>query len=254
MKIIRIRKMAGITLFFSLLLLLCVQGALADTLKLKDGSLINGEFIGGTRNSIRFHNGDNVKYYNKVDVLSVSFDSPEQNTPPALHYSSGSGIKTQGDIYLNVSTDIRLLVRLDESIDSRSHSVGHRFAGHLETDLLKKNEIVAPKGSKVFGIISDLKDTVYNYEVPYISLIIIEIIVDDISRPVATKPFKVVADKINSDAAHYLADGALVGTIADGSEGAETGAKIGLAMTMFHKHGRYVYIPSGGLLSFKILK
>src|SRR5271168_3399460 len=56
-------------------LCLAVSMAWADSLQLKNGSLINGTFIGGTESEISFQVGSAVQKYNLVDISSLKFDS-----------------------------------------------------------------------------------------------------------------------------------------------------------------------------------
>jgi hypothetical protein len=47
----------------------------ADSLELKNGSLIKGRFLGGTDMEIRFQVGSSVQRYEIADVVSLKFES-----------------------------------------------------------------------------------------------------------------------------------------------------------------------------------
>src|SRR5215469_10615539 len=47
----------------------------ADSLELKNGSLIKGKFMGGTENEISFQVGSSLQNYNLADIVSLKFDS-----------------------------------------------------------------------------------------------------------------------------------------------------------------------------------
>ena len=49
--------------------------AWADSLELKNGSLIKGKFMGGTASEISFQVGSSVQKYNVADIVSLKFDS-----------------------------------------------------------------------------------------------------------------------------------------------------------------------------------
>ena len=49
--------------------------AWADSLELKNGSLIKGKFLGGTETEISFQVGSTVQKYNVADIVSLKFDS-----------------------------------------------------------------------------------------------------------------------------------------------------------------------------------
>ena len=49
--------------------------AWADSLELKNGSLIKGKFMGGTESEISFQVGSSVQKYNLADIVSLKCDS-----------------------------------------------------------------------------------------------------------------------------------------------------------------------------------
>src|SRR5262249_44083938 len=61
----------------SLVIAICflTSAAWADSLELKNGSLINGKFMGGTESEISFRVGLSVQKYDLADIASVKFDS-----------------------------------------------------------------------------------------------------------------------------------------------------------------------------------
>src|SRR5262249_7912010 len=61
----------------SLVVALCmmVSMAWADSLELKNGSRINGKFVGGTESEISFQVGSSVQKYSLADVAFIRFDS-----------------------------------------------------------------------------------------------------------------------------------------------------------------------------------
>ena len=65
---------------------LCVAAvaARADSLELKNGSLIKGKFMGGTQTSITFQVGSSVQSYDVADVRSLRFDSEAQGASPSI--------------------------------------------------------------------------------------------------------------------------------------------------------------------------
>src|SRR5271154_5987505 len=64
-------------------LTLAASMAWADTLELKNGSLIKGKFLGGTETEISFQVGSTVQKYNVADIVSLKFNSEGGATAPA---------------------------------------------------------------------------------------------------------------------------------------------------------------------------
>src|SRR5258707_11890273 len=56
-------------------LCLAASMAQADSLELKNGSLIKGKFMGGTESEISFQVGSSLQKYNLADIVSLKFDS-----------------------------------------------------------------------------------------------------------------------------------------------------------------------------------
>jgi hypothetical protein len=47
----------------------------ADSLRLRNGSIVNGSFLGGTADDVRFMVDDNVQHYARTDVAEIVFGS-----------------------------------------------------------------------------------------------------------------------------------------------------------------------------------
>jgi hypothetical protein len=58
--------------------------ARADSLELKNGSLIKGKFMGGTQASISFQVGSSVQSYDVADILSMRFESGTEGISPSI--------------------------------------------------------------------------------------------------------------------------------------------------------------------------
>src|SRR5271167_1629417 len=71
---------------WGVVVVVCVAavGAGADSLELKNGSLINGNFMGGTQTSISFQVGASVQSYDVADIRSLRFDSDAQGALPSV--------------------------------------------------------------------------------------------------------------------------------------------------------------------------
>jgi hypothetical protein len=66
---------------FTILILLAAMASQADTLRLRNGSVVNGSFLGGTADDVRFLVNDQVQHYPRADVAAIMFNS--MNAPSA---------------------------------------------------------------------------------------------------------------------------------------------------------------------------
>ena len=98
--------------------------AWADSLELKNGSLIKGKFIGGTESEISFQVGSSVQKYNLADIVSLKFDSersasdePKPSTsslPSEPQPAEHAGMKTPA--YVTIPAGTRISVRTIDAI------------------------------------------------------------------------------------------------------------------------------------------
>src|ERR1700733_9480680 len=70
---------AGMITRFTILALALTMSSQADTLRLRDGSTVNGSFLGATADDIRFLVNDEVQHYARTGVAEIilgSVDAP----------------------------------------------------------------------------------------------------------------------------------------------------------------------------------
>jgi hypothetical protein len=143
--------------------------AFADTLELKNGSVIKGTFIGGSEAQISFRVGSTVQHYPVADIASLKFDSegaptagengfaprPQPNyaaqVPAAAPVSTTQPAPVTTGDRITVPTGTRLTVRTVDAIDSDRNQVGDKFAATLDQPLYVNDLLVIPKGADVYG-------------------------------------------------------------------------------------------------------
>src|SRR5437764_292983 len=77
---------------FVVFICLLASSAWADSLELKNGSLIKGTYVGGTESQISFRVGSTVQQYDVADIATIKFESSE-----ATRSSSQPGFATRDD-------------------------------------------------------------------------------------------------------------------------------------------------------------
>src|SRR6202008_4522178 len=115
-------------------LTLVASMAWADTLVLKNGSLIKGKFLGGTQTEISFQVGSTVQKYNVADIVSLKLDSeggasaPAPQTQSALPHDPATVAHVEmKPAYVTIPAGTRISVRTIDAIDSTYSVVGDRF-------------------------------------------------------------------------------------------------------------------------------
>ena len=139
----------------------------ADSLELRNGSLIEGKFLGGTESEITLRVGSSVQTYNLADIVALKFDSEtaasDMPTRPTGSPSSQSGMVHNADIktpvYVAVPAGTVICVRTIDNIDSTQNHVADRFQASLEEPLMVNGNVVVPKDAYVYGRLVESKES-----------------------------------------------------------------------------------------------
>jgi len=252
---------------FLLVFVMClvVTAAMADSLELKNGSVINGKFTGGDLNSINFQVGSSSQTYNIGDIRALRFESEPKGAAISLpsagqQYASVSATeaaKTSSDVTIPAGT--RISVRTIDAIDSTMNHVGDRFQASLEEPLIVDDKVVAAKGADVYGRLEESNKTGTFTGRSELKLALTGIVVDGRSVPLVTGDYEVTGKSKGASTAKRTVGGAaigsIIGAIAGGGKGAAigagTGAGVGAGSEIITK-GDQVKIPSETLLDFTL--
>jgi hypothetical protein len=248
--------------------------ASADTLQMKDGRVLQGRFFGGTQASVQFESKGRIELYNVDDIISVTFTgAPSQSeAPPAANAAPAppappptpvapaamppASANTAG-ITVPAGTD--LLVRMIDSVDSNKNNVGDRFRASLEQDFVVDGIVVAPKGTDVYGRLSEAKEAGHIQGKSQLKLELTDILIRNRLQPIMTGEYEVSGSSRGADTAKKVgigaAAGTVIGAIAGGGKGAAIGAGVGAGAgtaVQIATKGEQVHVPSETLLSFRI--
>ena len=247
---------------------LCVAAvaARADSLELKNGSLIKGKFMGGTQANITFQVGSSVQSYDVADIRSLRFDSEAQGASPSIPSKQPTApLAMEKDEVATSSPSVtipagtRISVRTIDSIDSTRNRVGDRFQASLEEPLSVDGDVVVPKGADVYGRLEESKETGTFTGRSELKLELTGIVVHGQTVPLVTGEYELSGKSKGESTAKRTVGGAAIGSIigalAGGGKGAAigagTGAGVGAASEIITK-GDQVKIPSETLLDFTL--
>lgn len=244
---------------------LAASAARADSLELKNGSLIKGKFMGGSQTSISFQVGSSMQSYAVADIRSLRFDSEPQSISPPIPSNRPSGPPTvEGEVAKSVPSatipaGTRISVRTIDAIDSTKNRVGYRFQASLEQPLWLDGNLVVPKGANVYGRLDESKETGTFAGRSQLKLQLTGIVVNGQTLPLVTGEYELSGkSKTESTAKRTVggaAIGSIIGALAGGGTGAAigagTGAGVGAGSEVITK-GDQVKIPSETLLDFTL--
>jgi hypothetical protein len=247
---------------FGLVFVMCLIGsaALADSLELKNGSLLKGRFMGGDQNSINFQVGSSMQAYNVGDIRDLRFDSEPEGANFSLPWAGQQYASVvAAEAYVTIPAGTRISVRTIDAIDSTKNHVGDRFEASLEGPLIVDDKVVAAKGADVYGRLEESKETGTFTGRSELKLALTGIVVDGKNVPLVTGGYELTGKSKGASTAKRTVGGAaiggIIGAIAGGGKGAAigagTGAGVGAGSEIITK-GDQVKIPSETLLDFTL--
>jgi len=240
----------------------------ADSLELKNGSLVNGTFIGGNQTRVTFQVGSSLQSYDIADVCSLRFDSDAQvssTSASSNRPTAPSDTRNNEDVQplssVTIPAGTRISIRTIDSIDSSTNHVGDRFQASLAEPVLIDGHVVIPKGTDVYGRLEESKETGTFTGRSQLRLQLTGIVVNGQNVPLVTGEYEVSGKSKGESTAKRTAGGAaiggIIGAIAGGGKGAAigagTGAAVGAGSEIITK-GDQVKIPSETLLDFTLQK
>ena len=247
-------------------LTLAASMAWADTLELKNGSLIKGKFLSGTETEISFQVGSTAQKYKVADIVSLKFDSEGTVSAPAPQPQSllpddpGTVAHVEAKpLYVTIPAGTRISVRTIDAIDSTSSLVGDRFQASLEEPLTLEGDVIVAKDALVYGRLTQSKESGTFTGRSQLRLELTGIVVSGKMVPLVTGEYEVTGRSRGASTAKRTvggaALGALIGAVADGGQGAAIGAGVGAsagASSEIITGGDQVKVPSETLLDFTL--
>src|SRR5689334_18460634 len=245
--------------------------AFADTLELKNGSVIKGTYVGGSETQISLRVASSVQQFPIQDVLSLKFDSRPAAPSASAHSPSASPALLPSSAHSESSTTrasargltlpsgTRLLIRTIDSIDSDQNHPGDKFQASLEQPVYVNETLVAPKGTSIYGRLDQVQESGQLSGKAQLRLALTGIVLNGQTIPLTTGDYEVAGKSRGASTAKKVgggaALGAVIGAIAGGGKGAAIGAGVGAgagtAVQVMTK-GDQVHVPSETLLEFSL--
>jgi len=268
--------------FFMLCAVLTTNLALADTLELRNGSVIKGTYVGGNENQISFRVGSSVQQYDVNDVATLRFESqPTQSDRPAANrrrdrdndFASRNDKDSDRDRdrdadrpqasapsdQVTVASGTRLVVRMTDAIDSSKNNAGDKFSATLDQALYVDNVLVAARGTQVSVHLDAVQQAGHISGRSQLKLSLTGIVINGQTIALTTGDYALSGKSRGTNTAQKVgggaAVGALIGALAGGGKGAAIGAGVGAGAggaVQVATHGERINIPSETLLEFAV--
>ncbi len=219
---------------------------LADTLELKSGAIIQGKFVGGTATTIRIEGAKGVQVFPISELVALTFTGEAAPAPqPQVQV-----VVPAAPVALTVPAGTVLTIKMDSQVSS-ADAPGKKFSAKLVADLTADGRVVAKAGTTVYGQVEEAEKAGRMAGKSKLAMTLTGIDNAGTIQPILTTNFSEAGASSGKKTVRNVAVGAAIGGIADGSDGAKTGAAIGAGASLIRK-GESVTVPPGAILEFRL--
>jgi hypothetical protein len=235
----------------------CASLGFADTITLKNGSVINGTYLGGTARTVRVDDGTNVQTVNISDILRIDFGGgapppPQRNVRPVERNDRGDS-----DRPVLRRADGNVVIRMIDAVDSQTNRVGQTFRATLDQPIMLDGNVAIPRGADAVVKLVDSQESGKLTGKADLKLSLQSIGFNgrmvDVNSQTVTEESSSRGARTAKVAGGTAALGAIIGGIAGGGKGAAIGAGAGAAAGAGAEvvtSGQKVHIPSETRLTF----
>jgi hypothetical protein len=250
--------------------LVCVCAFLlnADTLTLRNGSTVQGTYLGGTSRQVRMDQNGDVRTYDIAQVQSVVFNDEQPPAPPPpppqASYPSASRERSPRDIAsersadrdndrssdrnndrdsrdrspqtagLTIPIDTTVTVRMIDAVNSETSRLGQTYRASLDEPIFVNGQEVVPRGADVLTkLVADQQSGKIEGRAA-LTLALSTITINGRTVDVTSSDVKTESASRGARSGKVIggtaALGAIIGAIAGGGKGAAIGAGSGAAV------------------------
>ncbi len=236
-------------------LLAMTLSARPDVLELKNGTILNGKYVGGTAGTVRFETSAGAQVIETAQITALTFTTAGAAAPAAPAAAAPAAAAPAAAVpaaqaqSVTIPAGTTLLVRTLDGISSKNKA-GTTFSTKLETDVSAGNTIAIKGGTLIYGKVQSSTQAGRAIGQSTLDLRLTQIVVNGQSVPLMTSGYQDAGKRSIGKAAKGAAAGAAIGAIAgDAGKGAAIGA-VGGALVK----GETVTVTPGSLLEFTLMQ
>lgn len=245
-------------------LALAALGA-ADTLTLRSGRVIDGQYLGGDARQVKMAVGDHVETYEVNDIVSLQFGAGQQvSQPQDSYHGDRGGFAAQQPpappVYgVQIPNGTMLTVRMIDAVDSEKATLGQTFRCSVDEPIIINNQTLISRGADaVAKLVQDQQSGKFEGKT-ILTLAVQQVSINgrmvDVTTGNVTQASSSRGGRTAKVVGGTTALGAIVGALAGGGKGAAIGAASGAAVggaAEVMTKGQQVKIPSETRLTFTI--
>ncbi len=184
------------------------------------------------------------------DITTLTFSPREAisaaaPTPQATPAVAAAAVETASGP-VTIPAGSKMMLKTKDAISTASNKKGSKFTAVMETDLAVNGQVVAPKGTQVYGTVLEATGG-RAIGVSRLLVTFTDISLNNQMIPIVTDDFG--AESAPGKAAKAVGAGALIGAAA-GDAGA--GAAVGGAVALLSARGNHLQVPAGTLVEVSL--
>jgi hypothetical protein len=235
----------------------------ADSLTLRSGRVVHGQYLGGDARQIRMAVGDRVDSFDVTEVSNLQFGGGEklssenssfaQPVPPPPPAQQNAAYGAQ----IPVGTPIT--VRMIDGVDSEQTRLGQTFRASVDEPVVVNGQTVIPRGADCVVKLMEDKESGKFAGRTVLTLGLQQIMANgrmiDVTSGDVTQASGSRGARTAKVVGGTTAAGAIIGALAGGGKGAAIGAASGAAVggaAQVMTKGQHVKIPSETRLTFTL--
>jgi hypothetical protein len=251
----------------------------ADTLTLRSGQVVHGQYVGGDARHFKFAVGDRVETYSIDDLDTVQFGSGQRQNSDADRGAASDPAQPVAQEAVapptptpnpapapaptppaaQISAGTIVTVRMIDAVDSDRARLGQTFRASVDEPILVDGQTMIARGADaVAKLVVDQESGKFEGRT-VLTLELIQVMANGRMVDITTGDVSQASGSRGSKTAKVVggatALGAIVGALAGGGKGAAIGAGSGAAVgsgVQLATHGERVRIPSETRLNFTL--
>lgn len=229
----------------------------ADEVRLRNGAVITGSYIGGDTRSVRFIGPDgNVQTYSVDDVASIHFITAPTAAAPAPPAAPSATRTAASQPAVTVPAGTMITVRMIDPIDADITGAGERFRASIDDPISVDGRIVVPRHADASVQVMRVEQGGAVRGRDEVALKLYDVTVNGRVYEIATNYAEVQGKGKTGKTVRNTAigglGGAVIGGILGGGKGAAigAGAGAGTGVAVAAARGTKLRIPSESRLGF----
>jgi hypothetical protein len=252
----------------------------ADSLTLRSGRVIDGQYLGGDARQVRMAVGDRVETFEVNDITSLQFGGGQrvseardrdrnqdrdrggfasQQPPPADRGGFASQQPPPQAYGVQIPVGTAVTVRMIDAVDSERARLGETFRASVDEPVMVGDQTVIARGADAVAKLVEDKQSGKFEGKTVLTLALQQVTINGRMMDITTGDVSQASSSRGGRTAKVVggttAVGAIIGAIAGGGKGAAIGAASGAAVggaAQVMTKGQQVKIPSETRLTFTI--